>query len=328
MNHHTIQKKYIEQWKNDKNQLQIFSILENKYLERGSNWRGFWQKDFNVLNEKKHRYLPEQITSQIDKLAIEAIRKIDTVRKNHLSGDDRSAIAFCVALQYIRTPRHRDETNKIIERETKLFMREKISSPDKINITKEKILNHQPINKEEKDALDKISKMTNEEIQSAIFSTIHGNDLRVKLTEEGHSKTILKIAREAKEIFEFQWLFLVAPNDSPFITSDSPCFTISPTKMMNGLVSPQATVVFPLRPDLCLFIKPKLKSKVEHYMELDTKAVIDINKLIVAQSYHLVVAKEKTYLENLIRDYDVKSHKSSRDAVVYENGEYVMFNME
>ncbi len=279
-------------------------------------------------DENEKSYLPEEVTATIDKKGIEAIRKVDFTKQEQLSGMDRSCIAFYVALQYIRTPKHREEMNKLIDSKTKYSMRKDLSSPDKVKMSKEDILKHAPNNKYEKEALEKISTMSQEEINAQLFEAIHGDDVKVGLTKTGHSKGVFKVPRQAKKIFEMQWLFLVAPKDTSFATSDNPCFTVSHSKIMNGLLSPHSTVFFPLRPDICICIKPSMKSQTEHFMKLDKKQVRDINSLILIHSYECFVAKDKPQLDKLIKGFDYKNHRKSRDITISEFGDYTLFNAE
>ena len=329
--HHIVQAKYLAQWQSSdtKKQLNIYFIPENKFIERGTGWRGFWRKDFNVLDGEKDKfYLPENVTALIDSKGIESIRKIDYSNQKQLSGEERSCVAFYVALQYIRTPRYREETNKFMEATIKYFMRQDISSLGKIKISKEEVLKHNPTNKSEKETLEKISAMSDEEIKKQTFEFLHGDDYKIHLTNAGHSKGIFKIDRLAKGLFEVQWLFLIAPSGTTFATSDNPCFTLSPTRIRNGLLSPNVIVFFPLRPDLCIAIKPKIKSKTEHFLKLDRKKVKEINQLILANSYECFVAKDKKQLENLTKNFDYKNYRKSRDVAVSQFGNYVMFNVE
>jgi len=328
--HHTVQSKYLAQWMNEsKRQLNIYLISKNEYIERGPNWKGFWKKNYNILDsDKKKFYLPEKVTELIDKQGIEVIKNIDINSRNQLDGRKRGALAFYIALQYIRTPRFREEEDKFMEETIKFFMRKDVSSPDKFKITKEEVLKHQPTNEKEKIALEKISAMTEEEINQQSFDFIHSDDFHIKLTNTGHSKQILKIDRLAIKLFELQWLFIIAPNKTSFVTSDNPCFTISPTKMHQGILSPNVTVFFPLRPDICIIIKPKLISKKEHFLELDKRGVREINKLILENSYQCLIAKDRMHIENLTKNFDYKNHKKSRDTKVYQKGDYVMFNVE
>lgn len=329
--HHIVQDKYLTQWRkvDTENQLNIYLIPENKYIERGPCWKGFWRDDFNILDKDKDKfYLPENVTAIIDTRGIETIRKIDYSNQKQLGGEERSCVAFYVALQYIRTPRHREETNKFMEATIKYFMRQDVSSPDKINLSKNEILKHRPENRQEQEALEKIKDMSDEEIKKQTFDFLHSNDFSIRLTNTGHSKYILKVDRLAKGLFEVQWLFLVAPKGSSFVTSDNPCFTLSPTKIRNGLLSPNVIDFFPLRPDLCIAIKPNTKSKTEHFIKLDKKEVRELNQLVLKNSYQCIIAKDKKQLENLTRNFDNKKHRKSRDVVVSEFGNYVMFNVE
>ena len=236
--HHIVQDKYLTQWRkaDTENQLNIYVIPENKYIEKGPKWKGFWRDDFNILNDDQEKsYLPEDITSVIDTKGIGVIKKIDGSSQNQLGGEDRSALAFYVALQYIRTPRHREESNKMMQAAIRHYMRKDVSSPDKFSLSKKEILKHQPINLREKEALEKISLMSDEEIKKQAFEFLHSDGFMVKLTNTGHSKSILKIDRIAKSLFEFQWMFLIAPKNTLFITSDNPCFTISNQRHYHSL---------------------------------------------------------------------------------------------
>lgn len=329
--HHIVQDKYLTQWRktDTKNQLSIYVIPENNFIERGPGWKGFWREDYNILlDDYGKSYLPEDVTGVVDTKGIEAIKKIDNVNKSQLSGEERSAVAFYVALQYIRTPRYREELDKVIKAQIQYFIRKDISSSDKVSISKEKILRHPPKNKREEEMMRQVSLMSNEEIKKQVFESIHNDEYIAGLTATGHSKGILKIDTLAKELFERQWLFLKSPKDSSFITSDNPCFTIAPTKIMNGLLSPQSIVFFPLRPDLCICIKPSLQSKIERFLGLDEKQVEDINQLILLNSYQCIVTKSKEQLEDLTKDFDYKNHSRSRDVTISEKGPYTMFNLE
>jgi hypothetical protein len=329
--HHIVQDKYLTQWRKSdtENQLNIYSIPDNKYIEKGPRWKGFWRKDFNVLDDDKNKfYLPENVTAIIDTRGIETIRKIDGNKQNQLSGEERSCVAFYVALQYIRTPRYREETDKFMEAAIKYFMKKDISSPEKISISKDEILKHSPKDKCEQEAIEKIKDMSDEEIKNQIFNSLYSNNLHICLTNTGHSKNILKIEKLAKGLFEVQWLFLIAPKDSAFVTSDNPCFTLSPTKIRTGLLSPNVVVFFPLRPDLCIAIKPSIKSQREYFLKLDKKKTKELNQLVLKNSYQFLIAKDKKQLENLTYNFNYKNHRKSRDVAISEFGNYVMFNVE
>jgi hypothetical protein len=329
--HHIVQDKYLTQWRktDTKNQLNIYFIPENRYIERGPGWKGFWRDDFNIFDENKESfYLPEKVAAHIDSLGIEAIRRIDCVNKKQLEGFDRCYLSFYIALQYIRTPRFREETNKFMEATIKFLMRHNTPSPDRIKLTKKEILKENPKNKYEEEILKKISTMSDEEIKNQTFKFIHSDNYNIHLTKTGHSKQILKIDQLAKGLFDVFWLFLVAPKDTSFATSDNPCFTISQSKIRQGLLSPNVIVFFPLRPDVCIAIKPSIKTQKEHFLKLDPKGVSEINQLVLKNSYQCLITRDRKQLENLTMNYDYRNHRKSRDVVVREIGDYIMFNVE
>src|SRR3990167_4711916 len=118
--HHITQNKYLTQWRKSEteNQLNIYVIPENEYIERGPSWKGFWRENFNVLDDEDPEkfYLPEDVAADIDSQGIEVIRNIDCKTQNQLDGKKRSVLAFYVTLQYIRTPRFREEKDKYLEK--------------------------------------------------------------------------------------------------------------------------------------------------------------------------------------------------------------------
>jgi hypothetical protein len=328
--HHIVQSKYLTQWrkKDDCNQLNIYVIKENGFKEKGPNWKGFWRKDYNIYDDENDYYLPEKITEKIDTEGIEVIRKIDTSNKLSLSDYDRSVLSFYITLQYFRTPRFREEQDKFFEETIKYFMRKDITTPEKFKIRKADILKEKPKNDKEKAAIEKIKTMTDEEIQNDGFNFLHSDDFKIKLSNVGHSKIFFKIDRRAEELFKFVWTFLIAPKDTFFTTSDNPCFTFSTTKFQQGLLSPNVTIFFPLRPDLCIVVKPRFKSYEEGFLHLSKKEVRDINKLVLSNSYYYFIAKDIQQLQHLTKSYDYKNHKQSRNTAIYEKGPYIMFNLE
>lgn len=333
MRHHTVQKQYLAQWVNDpaRNQLWVYSIPENKIIERGPDWKGFWRKDFNVLDkegEMADRYIPEKVSAHIDTLGIDVIRRIKPQDGTELQGYDRCYLSFYIALQYIRTPRHREELDKFVEAATMKFMREDVDSPEKLNVSKKDLAEAKPRNDAERKSLERALTMTDEQLQKEAFEFLHGENMRVKLTNPGHSKSILKVDRLAREIFEVQWVFLVAPNDTSFITSDNPCYTVAnqPSNTGVGIRSPNAMTFFPLRPDVCIALAPKYKSQQEFFKKLDKSGVREINQATLRNSYGCIVAKDKRHTEYLTEKYDYKNHRTSRDTVVREFGDYVLFS--
>lgn len=326
--HHIVQDKYLAQWKVG-DQLNIYIISENKIVKRGTKWKGFVREDYNVfIDEGIKSYLPEKITSVVDTAGIETIKAIDPDTENQLSGYERSALAFYVALQFIRTPKYREELNKMIDSTIRSLMKEDISSPEKVNLLKKDVLKHTPLNKQEEEALQKISTMSDEEIQKQVYESLHNDDFTLGVTNTGHSKIFFKLQELSKKVFEGEWSFLIAPKGTSFITSDSPCFAISSHKFIKGLVSPFSTIIFPLRPDVCIYIKAKLSLKKEKYVKIDKQRVRDINKLILKNSYQCVIAKDEKHLQALVKGFDPIKHKKSRDVAVTKNGPYVMFSFK
>jgi len=135
---------------------------------------------------------------------------------------------------------------------------------------------------------------------------------------------ILRIEEFAKKIFNFRWIFLLAPKDTSFITSDSPCFAIDndESNVDKGFLSYEANIIFPLRPDICLMINND-KNQGQFFLELNKQNVRDINRLIIENAYSAVVASDKNHLIHLTRNLDYKNHKPYRKAIAHKFGGYI-----
>ncbi len=320
--HHIVQKEYLKQWYCDDNQLNIYSTEEDKIKRRGAGWPGFSIKDFNILDDVNDKYLPEKFTAYIDAKGIKTIKDINYGKQ--LNGYERSAIAFYVALQYIRTPKHRSEINSVIDTIIKIGLRDKFSSVDKIIIPDEK----QAINEDEKKAIKKINALPKIEAKKQLFEAIQNDGYVIKLTNTGHSKWLFKLNEIAKKLFENQWIFIVPPKKMSMITSDNPCFVYSKNNRSVGLSSLDGVVHFPLRPDLHLVIIPKIKSPIEIYKKEGKNAIKSINQLIVENSYNCFVAKDVNYLKRMIRYFKKCNYKKNRDVKIDKFGKYIKISSE
>ena len=328
--HHIVQSKYLAQWQNtdSDNQLNIYSIPENKILKRGPAWPGFRRTDYNILDEDDDLYyLPEDVTEKIDTEAINVVRIIDPTSKIILSDYDRSVLSHYIALQYVRTPRYREELNAMVEKVVKQALKENVLAKN-YRFKKEDLIKFVSNNYQEKEILNILKEMSEEEINKQFFDLPNRDDLKIILTNSGHSKQILKIERLAKEIFKFDWLFLVAQKETAFVTSDNPCFVFSTSKINQGLSSINGITIFPLSPKVCVAVKSNSNIYRERFLNIDKLQVRDINKLILYNSHQCIVAKDEKQLKHLIKDYDFTNHKGTREVVVYNFNKFTLFNLE
>lgn len=232
--HHTVQEAYINQWVDPMtNKFWIYVISENKYIERNGSWAGFSKNNFNTLDGAINKYVPEEFAATIDTLGIKAIRVI-CKKEDELSDKDRSYLAHYITLQYIRTPRYREELDSMIDAAAKAY--EKIRPLKEVKITREWLLK-EALKDNDKKIIEKINELSNEEIDSM---KIGPNDFKIGLNKQGHSKSMMKnVPVLAKKIFDFEWIFLKPPKKSSFIASDNPCFVIPGNKFFSqGVGSP------------------------------------------------------------------------------------------
>jgi hypothetical protein len=325
--HHVVPKSYLNQWRGFDNQLQLFTHDDGRFFKRGSDWTGFKRKNYNIYQDENNFYLPEQITEKVDAQAIEVIRSISF--NQPLTGYERSVIATAVALQYMRTPRFRAESDLMLEAQFKepfLEHQRKRTDEDLIKL-KQEIVSEKPETSRDSLAIEEIIKMTDQEFIDSYRDFIMGDNSRLGLNTFGHSKFIFKVPEKAEGIFRFLWLVYKAPKDSSFITSDNPCFAVpkEESDFGVGLFSPNGLIIFPLRPDLCLIICPGTKACDEVYKKLSKSLTKEINQLIVKHSYDVVVGGNTTHLESLLKNY---SHKKTKEVSVKDSGDYKLIALK
>lgn len=329
MKHHIVQAKYLKQWATN-GQLLIYSIPENKILERGPNWQGFYREDYNILNgESGYNYAPEKVTAHIDTEGLKVIRSIKIGSLN-LSGYEKSCIAFYFALQYLRVPRRRDELNKLTNSTFSELFKDNFKKSLETDFDLAKILEEEKNLKTRENIQNQIKDKSETQIKKEISELIDNDGLILEINNAGQSKQMIKnVEKISEQIFYNKWTFLVSPGGTSFATSDNPCFVYSNKKMFNGILSLETKSYFPLRPDLCLMIEPvKHQSNTESYAKINKEQVREINNLILMNSYNCIITKDRPHLEKITSKYGSSNHKRSKEVMVYKMGEYTLFNLE
>lgn len=333
MRHHIVQEAYLRQWANKENQLNIYSIFDKKIIERGSNWKGFWKDDYNILDKEDgsngYDYFPEDLTALIDTKGLKVIKRLKTLNCS-LNGDERSCIAFYLALQYLRSPRRRDEFDDLTDKTFKSLYKDDFVKSFEEDFDINKIIDEVKDESFKNKIKTELENKTVDEIKKETIDFIKDDKFSLEINNTGHSKVLIKNLRPiSEEIFYFKWDFLIANKDTSFITSDNPCFTISDRSIMSGILADDVKTYFPLAPSICLRIeKGRYKTTKENILKISKKEVKDINLLILRNCYNSIIAKDKSHLENLINGYDFSSHKKSKNIKVYNDREYFLFNLE
>jgi len=65
--HHIVPKGYLKQWinkNNTDNKLNIYIIKDNNYIKEGTNWKGFWRKNYNIIDDDSKNFY-QKILQQI-----------------------------------------------------------------------------------------------------------------------------------------------------------------------------------------------------------------------------------------------------------------------
>lgn len=325
--HHIVAKSYLNQWKGEDGQLQLFTHDDGKYLKRGSNWVGFKKQNYNIYEEDANFFIPERITEDIDGQGINVIRSL--VFGQELTVYQRSVISQFVALQYVRTPRFRKETDLMLEEQIKepfLEHQRKLTDEELLQMKKD-VLTEKSGDERDRKAIQEINAMSDEEFIDMYKDFISSSDnMRVGLNNFGHSKHIFKVSKKAKGLFSFMWFLLEAAESSYFITSDNPCFAV-PKEGYNfgvGLFSKNGLVIFPLRPDLCLIISPAAESGDERFKKLSKTQTKEINQFILKNSHEVVAARQIQHLKSLLKGY---KHNKLREVKTKEFGDYKLISL-
>jgi Protein of unknown function (DUF4238) len=324
--HHYVPESYLAQWHNPSNgnQLQVFDHFTPDGVKKsGASNSRFWNRDYNVLTSSKDDYyLPEKLTQVIDTDGIEVIRVIKSSFGIQLSSKQRSDLARYVVLQYLRTPKYREETDAMMDILIGEEFRKDTIKKGGISVSKEDVLSDPPQTLEEEKILNDIAKMSDEEFEAIKPSAQDIQEMKMVLNTEGHSKSMMKVIDLAKVIYHYQWTFLWADKSTSFVTSDNPSFSIStnPKVSSAGLGSDDAVTILPLSPLVLLHIDNRRKSFKEVHIPAPKSVAKSLNRLVVANSHKCVVARDKAHLESLLKGY---KHKN-RVAVRKDIGEHTL----
>jgi hypothetical protein len=183
------------------------------------------------------------------------------------------------------------------------------------------------VSEEEKQFFKEVEEMTEEEFQSHIPSNEEVSKLKMVLSTEGHSKIMLRAPEHGETVYDFHWTFFIAREGTSFATSDNPCFTVSrdPRKHFSGLASDWSVTIFPLSPKVLLYIDNSRKTHNERFIPAPKSIAKYLNRLIVANSYDCVVAKDVNHLRSLVKNY---KHRKHREGKTDEFGPYTFTRIE
>lgn len=287
LKNHIVPKSYIAQWhRKNEEFFSLYLIKENLIKEANKCWHGFWRKGFNILEG--------DIFSDDEYNFPEYFTR----------PIDGKGISIIRSIDTI----NKERLDNISLQQLSLYVAlQYFRTPkfrDELNSIKELVIQEFP------------------EINRENIANIN------EFAANKQMEFILRIEKFAKEIFGFRWVFLLTPQETSFMTSDSPCFAIDDNESSTdkGLLSQNANIIFPLRPDICLFINNN-RNQGQFFFKLDKQNVRDINKIIIGNAYSAVVASDKKHLIYLTNNFDYQNHKPSREATVQKIGEYIKFGL-
>jgi hypothetical protein len=107
----------------------------------------------------------------------------------------------------------------------------------------------------------------------------------------------------AETLLTLDWIFVTAPPDLAFITSDAP-FAIAPPpgeddSRAYGVLTPGAASTIPLSAKTCLVIQGE--GGTEYYRRIQNDDARRINENVATNSARFVIGREQAYLEQLVK---------------------------
>lgn len=126
--HHVVPRFLLQRWANSASQVQVYRRIENSYGV--ASIADLAIKDFYTfvdINGRKNSLL-ETLLGEVEREAAKVLRGlIDSSKPNHLPPSDLKTLARFAALQVVRTPRHRRESELLGEWYVKTVARGRVS---------------------------------------------------------------------------------------------------------------------------------------------------------------------------------------------------------
>jgi hypothetical protein len=224
-----------------------------------------------------------------------------------LTNDDRVSISLFVSAMFIRTKTQRDNIKNFLTN-TLRKIRSIKSDPKLVEFYKSI----------PSSSLDKKDSFLSEmELEKGLedFDSFHS------LT------TMDNMYKIAPIIFEMKWIFLVAPENKVFISSDNPLNTVSPEREKKygansigsraGLAHADVELTFPISSKITLF--GSWKNKEECYITATEKQVDELNYRIIRRTKNLFSNNKEIFEHILQVEKDNKKYQSEKNLYTLKN---------
>lgn len=297
--HHYLPQFYLRNFTDNKGLLWVFDRGTNEYRQQHPVNTAL-QNDYYTFRDKdeqKHAEI-EELFSSIEGKAKPVIDKLD--RGNIITLEEKEILASFISFQKTRVPDFEKTINELSEKGMKKIVQMNLSSKEGAESF---------IKKYKKDTGKKIE-------MEKLIDVARNNEYSIEFQREWSLPMILSIGKELSKYFvNMDWVFLQAPQNSSFITCDSP-FSLVPPDNHNsqslygfGLTTPGTKKQIPLSPKTCLVMLDyghKILSK-----KIDRALIRIINSITARNSDRFVIAKDEALLKRIVEITKVDKWKKT-----------------
>lgn len=290
---HTVTNNILKNFCNQNGLLWVFDRKENEYREQHPDdttvIRDFYT--YTTVDGEKCYELETTLGDLLESKLPAIVSKLE--QSQPIDRREKETLAAFAALQQQKTSAARSEYVEM--------MKETHLSTAKMMFSDKQFVEHtiEKFNRSRKAGESKIE----ETPQSMMdFVDTLGKE-NIEIPKESHIQMMLKLAAEISGLFmHLDWVFLKAPDNSSFVTSDNPFSLIGkPTYPFDGvgILTPGAEKTLPLSPKICLMMLNMGNNVWGH--EISRKHVRGINCRAASNCDRYLIARDKPLLERLVK---------------------------
>lgn len=228
---------------------------------------------------------------------------IDKLNKNEpITEEEKAELAMFIAFQFVRVPGFEHEINDNAEKIMKKMAEVAFCSEERAKIMLSK---HKETNA--KEHVEVTPKELVEFVKKDGYNIVFNREFSLAMS--------VKLSREFYDLFmQMNWVFLMAPKDKAFVTSDNPFMLLPPKNYKPGiygvgLITEGAKKIIPLSSRVCLYMGDHGNNVLGYKVQLQDLKSINLNGAVNSTRY--VIARDKALLEKIIKTtrLDQKSKK-------------------
>ncbi len=256
-------------------ELFYYNISTKRWNKKGVGNIGF-EDDYYILTDTQNNVIDslEKAFKNVEEDAAPII-KDKILRRQSLSDIERHQLAIFIGLMRVRVPSFIDMFSEYSSRVLKSMMAQYQGSPEAFDKLK-------------RDFEDETGKQLPEDFTRDAF-----NPELWEIDSSEKTKSIIfdAVPKLAASLALMNWTFLIAPNDSCFITTDNPFYLSEIARF--GLESKENYVTLPLSSRVCFFAS--WQGVREMYLDVDAETVRGRNaeRILIAKQY--LFSSEKTF---------------------------------